>query len=235
MGTLNPGFKFLSIIIIGIILSFTYNVRLNMIVFAASFILVLTVRPFRPLRILLWLSPFTLAAAGLFMTGLFFAKDGPGFSGSFGVPAISVQSLEAARQLSWRVMAFGGLAMLFSLSTNPTLFFHSLGQNFKLPAKFTYGLLAAYHFLPVIKDEYLLVKASLIVRGISASPLSLKRATPMLVRSFRRSENLAMAMESRGFNPLAERSCAFPIALRARDFIFMGLAIGLPLIGLWLL
>jgi energy-coupling factor transporter transmembrane protein EcfT len=35
-----------------------------------------------------------------------------------------------------------------------------------------------------------------------------------------------MAMESRGFNPRARRGVAFPVPLRAADFVFLILFVG---------
>jgi energy-coupling factor transport system permease protein len=235
MTRLNPGIKFLSILLIGVILALTYNTRLNFSVMALALALSLTVKPFKPLRILLWLTPFTLAAASFFMTGLFFAKDSPDFAGRLGQSSVALDSISTGLQLASRVLAFGSLAMLFSLSTKPGLFFHSLGQNFKLPPKFTYGLLAAYHFLPVIKGEFELVRAAMAVRGVKAMPWSTKRLVPMLVRAFRRSENLAMAMESRGFYPKAKRGRAFPVPVRGIDYMFLVLSVGLTLTGRFLL
>jgi energy-coupling factor transport system permease protein len=170
------------------------------------------------------------------MTGLFFSDAASSVSPeeikSWGIVTISIASVDTALQLSSRVLAFGALALFFTLTTKPTTFFHSLGQQFKVPPKFTYGILAAYGFLPTIKNEYELVKAAIYVRGVKAGPFSPKRLFPMLVRAFRRSENLAMGMESRGFNPLAKRGQAFKVKLSVFDFVFLFGFVGLVILGL---
>lgn len=236
MERLNPAYKFLAILIVGTILSFNFNIRVNFLVFGLSVFLTLLSKDLSYKKFFLWLSLFLLTAFGFFMTGLFFSDttkvENPQVIKSFGIVTISIDSLNTALQLSSRVLAFGALALLFTLTTKPTSFFLSLGQQFKVPPKFTYGILAAYGFLPTIKNEYELVKAAIHVRGVKAGPFSPRRLFPMLVRAFRRSENLAMGMESRGFNPKAKRGQAFKIKLSALDFIFLFAFVGIVILGL---
>ena len=63
--------------------------------------------------------------------------------------------------------------------------------------------------------------ASLKVRGVEAGSASPKRIIPMLVQAMERSQSLAMAMESRGFQNDAPRRVAFETKLRVRDFVFL--------------
>jgi energy-coupling factor transporter transmembrane protein EcfT len=125
--------------------------------------------------------------------------------------------------------------MLFALTTNSMDFIMSLMQQFCLPPKFADGILAAYHFFPVVRSEYDIVRAALEVRGIRTNPLSRRRVFPILVHALERSESLAMAMESRGFNGAAPRGVAFRIPLRMADYIFLfsivaGLSAGILLL-----
>ncbi|MDR2406300.1 MAG: energy-coupling factor transporter transmembrane protein EcfT, partial [Deltaproteobacteria bacterium] len=218
MDRINPGYKFLTILIVGAILSFTFKIWVNLGVFLIAILLTLSARNLDYKKLLAFLSLFALAAFGFFMTGLLFADTSQANDHSelknFGIVTISVTSVDTALKLSSRILAYGALAALFTLTTKPAEFFHSLGQQFKVPPKFTYGILAAYGFLPTIKNEYELVKAAISVRGVKAGPFSTRRLFPMLVRAFRRSENLAMGMESRGFNPKAKRGQAFMVNVR---------------------
>jgi energy-coupling factor transport system permease protein len=233
MDRLNPGFKFLAILILGILLSFSFNARVNLGVFGASLALTLASSNLNYKKFFAWLSLFVLAAAGFFMTGLFFAKDSaPGELRIWGIATISADSLETAVQLSTRILAFGALALLFALTTKPPMFFRSLNQQFGAPLKFTYGIMAATGFIPAVRDEYYLVRAAVAVRGVRAGPFSPRRFMPMLVRAFRRAESASMAMESRGFNPLAERGSAFPVPLGAMDFVFLVCFPGAAALGL---
>ena len=108
----------------------------------------------------------------------------------------------------------------------------SLMQQFRLPPKFAYGILAAYHFFPVVREEYGIVGAALKARGVKAGPLSTKRLFPMLVQAMERSESLAMAMESRGFQNDVPRAVAFRTRVRPVDFVFLLGLNGLIIAGL---
>ena len=50
---------------------------------------------------------------------------------------------------------------------------------------------------------------------------STRRLFPMLAHALERSESLAMAMESRGFESRQPRAVAFRVPLRAVDFLFL--------------
>ncbi|MDR3203250.1 MAG: energy-coupling factor transporter transmembrane protein EcfT [Deltaproteobacteria bacterium] len=221
MSSLNPGAKFLSILITAIVLSLSYRTKTNIIVAIAALVLTLTYRGLNYRRLILILGPFVLTAFGFFMTALLFADESANFTGTYGKSEFNVNSMATAWLLSTRIMAFGCLAILFTLTTEPEAFFRSLRQQFKLSSKFAFGLLASYHFLPTIRGEYFMVRAAARVRGVRVWPLSPRLIIPILVRAFRRADNLAMAMESRGFNPLAPRGQAITVPLRVRDALFM--------------
>ncbi|MDR2387899.1 MAG: energy-coupling factor transporter transmembrane protein EcfT, partial [Deltaproteobacteria bacterium] len=217
MNSLNPSCKFLSILLVGLVISLTYETKTNLMVCFLALVLTLTTKGLDFRKFLWALGPFILAAFGFFMTGFFFADSGQEYSGSFGQSHITVASMDTAWLLGSRVLAFGSLALLFALTTQPEAFFQSLRQQLKLSPKLTYSLIAAYHFLPVVRSEYQLVRAATLLRGVKVWPFSSKLIIPMLLRAFRRSECLAMAMESRGFNPSAPRGQASHITLRLRD------------------
>lgn len=221
MRTLNPGYKFLTILIVSLMLSFSGNVRLNLLIFALAVITLVCTPGVNKKRMLLAFVPFLLAAAGMFTVGLLFSSAPPGADVEVVTVTINVTSLQSALHLSSRVLAFGGVGLLFAMTTGAMDFVMSLMQQFSLPPKFAYGLLAAYHFFPVVRSEYRIVRGSLAVRGVRAGPLSPKCLMPMLVHAFERSESLAMAMESRGFDSDAKRAVAFAVPLRKRDFLFL--------------
>lgn len=223
MRGLNPGYKLLTLLIASLLLSLTYNIRVNLL----SAVLGLTVTLCTPgvnrRRLALSLLPFLVTAFGMFMTGFFFSSgtEEAVTVSLFGQEAITAGSLTSAAQLSSRVLAFGGVGMLFAFTTDSQELVMSLMQQFRLPPKFAYGILAAYHFFPTVRGEYATVAAALRVRGIKAGPFSPKRIFPMLTHALERSESLAMAMESRGFAGDQPRSVAFRVPLRWVDFAFL--------------
>lgn len=237
MKSLNPGFKFLALLMASLLLSLTYNTRLNLLVFAVAFGATLLTPGINRKGLALALLPFALTAAGMFMTGFFFSAPGQEAvaATAFGQRTIYVTSWTSALQLSSRVLAFGGVGMAFAFTTSSMDFIMSLMQQFRLPPKFAYGILAAYHFFPVVRSEYHIVATALQVRGIKAGPLSSKRMFPMLVHALERSESLAMAMESRGFDNSQPRGIAFRVPVRWQDWVFLLAVPGAIAAGLLLL
>jgi len=237
MKQLNPGYKFLTILIATLLLSLTYRTLVNTVVFAVTVSIVLLTPGVNRKRMFFAFLPVLLTAAGLFMSGLLFPAEGAGeiTVSVFGQTTLYATSLNSALLLATRVLAFAGIGMMFALTTDAEEFIISLMQQFRLPPKFAYGILAAYHFFPVVISEYEIVRQALLMRGVKAGPFSRKRMFPMLVHALERSESLAMAMESRGFDGNAPRSTAHKIPLRTIDFIFLVGVNGALLLAIFLL
>lgn len=238
MRRLNPAYKMLTLILASLMLSVTYHTRLDLLVAAICLLVTVCTPGVNRRRLALSMLPFLVAAFGMFMTGVLFpskaAMEGVE-TAVFGQRVIYAASFSNALQLAARVLAFGGLGMLFAFTTNSMDLIMSLMQQFHLPPKFAYGILAAYHFFPVVRSEFGIVGAALQVRGIRCAPWSRKRIFPMLVHALERSESLAMAMESRGFQDGRPRAVAFRVPFGWIDIAFL---IGLPaalLAGLFLL
>lgn len=226
--SLNPGVKLLVLIVASLVLSVTFNVRVNLAVFVVFLVLTLVTPGTNRKGLLLGLLPFFLTAAALFMTGLLYGASGGSSAGveidALGQRTLFASNWETAAQLASRVLAYGGLGMSFAFTSDAFGLVMSLMQQFRLPPKFAYGVLAAYHFFPVVRDEYSQVGCALRVRGVRVGPLSPRRVIPMLAHALERSESLAMAMESRGFEDGERRQLAFRVPLRVRDIVF---AVGL--------
>lgn len=237
MRRLNPAWKLLTLILASLLLSFSYILPLNLMVFGFCLLGVLLTPGVHYRRLLLGLIPFLLAAAGMFMTALLFpAHPATGeVVGTYVGNLLFDTQLNNALKLASRILAYGGLGMLFAFTTDSQELILGLMQQFRLPPKFAYGILAAYHFFPRIQEEYELVGAALKVRGIRTHPLSTLRLMPMLARALQRSESLAMAMESRGFEDGAPRSEAFRVPFGPIDIAFFILLPALILLGIFFL
>ena len=237
MRKLNPGYKLLTLIIASLLLSLTYNTRLNLLVCAVCFLTTVLTPGVNRRRLALAMVPFLLAALGMFTTGLLFSNgETTGVELAVtGQRVLTASNVTSGMQLASRILAFGGLGMLFAFTTNSMDLIMSLMQQFRLPPKFAYGILAAYHFFPVVREEYATVGSALRVRGIRVNPFSPKRMFPMLVHALERSESLAMAMESRGFQDGRPRSVAFRVPFGAVDIVFLIAVPAAILAGLWLL
>lgn len=63
------------------------------------------------------------------------------------------------------MLVFTALSFMFIFTTNMVHFILSLMQQCKLPPKLTYGILAGYRFLPLMKEELWQIWAAHRVRG----------------------------------------------------------------------
>ena len=194
----NPTVKAFTVLICVILLSFEYLVSLNLLVLAVCLLLLMFCSRVSLKKIGVILLPACIAAFGLFVMGLYYAR-GSLSAMPYSVRAAMSQNLYTALQLATRLLAYAGLGILFALSTEGDFFIASLLHQCRLPPKFAYGILAAFHLMPGMAREYAQVRTAFAARGLKAGPLSMKPVFTMLVNSVRWSESIAMAMESKGF------------------------------------
>ncbi|MCC8052214.1 MAG: energy-coupling factor transporter transmembrane protein EcfT [Clostridiales bacterium] len=211
---LNPSVKMITVLVCVILLSVQYLVSLNVTVFLVSLFLLTFFSNARMKQVLTILIPAFIAAFGLFVTGLYYAR-GSSINVTeleslsavpYAVRAAMSTNLYTAMQLSTRLLAYAGLGILFALSTDGEFFISSLMHQCHLPPRFAYGILAAIHLMPTMTREFSNVKLAFRTRGMRVHWYSLKPIFTMLVNSIRWSESVAMAMESKGFCGDAERT-----------------------------
>lgn len=227
---LNPSVKAVTVLILALILAFQYNTELNISVFACCMALTLFFSGKRRPGEFKILIPAVIAAAGMFFMGLYFSRgqsitdafgEGGGHAAiSYAVQTAAAGNLGNALALGSRILAYAGLGIFFVLSTEPEEFVTSLIKQLKLPVKFGYGILAALHMVPDIRREYDVIRLAFRIRGVPVRALSAKAVFVMLVNCIRRSDNVAMAMESKGFSGEDDRSCYSLPKVRVRDLIF---------------
>lgn len=122
------------------------------------------------------------------------------------------------------------MGLLFVFTTDPRLFIISLMQQFHLPGNFAYGILAAYGFIPVIKQEYENMRYAYRARGVKRNIFML----PMLVTAVRSSESIAMAMESKGFNAKSSRTEYIKLKVTKWDYIILIGSVGITILTMYL-
>ena len=204
---LNPSVKAITVLLAAILISFQYITALNASIFALSLILLLFFSDAEPKRFVKIFIPALIAAFGIFLLGLYYARGGSSVAESmqslstdpYAVRAAMLNNLSTALQLSTRLLAYAGLGIMFALTTDGEEFISSLVHQCGLSPKFAYGIIAAVNLMPKMLDELETVKLAFKARGIRAGTLSPKVLFAMLVNSIRWSESLAMAMESKGF------------------------------------
>lgn len=224
---LNPGFKGLTIFLISLILSFEYNYYINISVFLICLILMLLSKVSIK-RLCISFLPVIIMALGVFFTGYFYGNESATTDITDMTKIVVVmESAESGLQLAARILAYAGLGFLFVYTTDPRMFILSLMQQFRLAEKFAYGIMAAYNFIPIVKNEYRNITYAYRARGVKRNLFML----PMLVTAIRSSENIAMAMESKGFQIGAKRSQYRKLETKMIDYILVVL---LPLITLYI-
>ena len=236
----NPSVKAAVVLISVILLSFQFYVSLNLAVFGTCLILVLFFSDARPRRVITILIPALIAAFGLFMMGLYYSRGSSiteveleGISAvPYAVRAAMSTNFYSALQLSTRLLAYAGMGILFSLTTDGEFFISSLMHQCRLSPKFAYGILAAFHLMPDMIREFKAVRTAYEVRGIKVHALSFRPLFTMLVNSIRWSESVAMAMESKGFCGDAPRTSYSVPKVHWYDWALAAVFIGGIILGM---
>lgn len=179
---MNPGMKLLLVVLIALEISFTQSLIVNVILIAISFVYVMVKRMnFKTLFFLIFWPLFP--ALGLFVSQWLYGSDGIHF----------------AWVLFTRIYAYVFLGATFTLTSSITDLALTLEQDFRLPSKFAYGVLAAFNLMPKIREEVQIIKTSALMRGDVFHVWSPKLYFKAILSSIQWSQNLAEAMTSHGF------------------------------------
>lgn len=224
MRKINPTIKFLSLLFVTLILAYRFDPVLNFAVFGMCMILIV-ISGVKCKTIALWMIPILIAAIGMFFTGYrFSAVDSmPVRASDF---MIYDSKMWNGLAQAGRVLAYAGIGFLFTLTTDRIDLVKSFRRQLRVPQVFAYGLLAAWGIVPQMLLEYRRTQIAFRARGIFVWPFSPALLKPLLVKSIRWSEELAIAMESKGFSGAKERSVYEPIRVHYYDWMFAVLAVG---------
>ncbi len=179
---MNPGLKLLLVILIALEISFTQSLIVNLILIAVSFIYVMAKRMSLKTLLGLLLVPL-IPAFGLFVSQWLYGSAG----------------LHFAWILFTRIYAYVFLGATFTLTSSITDLALTLEQDFRLPSKFAYGVLAAFNLMPKIREEVQIIKTSALMRGEVFHVWSPQLYFKAILSSIQWSQNLAEAMNSHGF------------------------------------
>ena len=219
MSKLNPTCKLLGLLVLTFVLAFWHDPVLNLAFFLFSLGAILCSGT-RVGKLLLLLSPVLLAAAGMFFTGFYFSAGG-GMPVNAGAMLLADSRVWNGLTLASRVLAFAGMGYLYCLTTDRILMVKSFQKQLRVPQIFAYGLLAAWGIFPHMMQEYRRTRAAFRARGKNPFPVSPTFLKPLLVKSVRWSEQLAVAMESKGFDGHGPRLEYEPVRVYPRDWVFL--------------
>ncbi|MFD1032996.1 energy-coupling factor transporter transmembrane component T family protein [Metaplanococcus flavidus] len=224
---MNPSIKFITVTIAMLGLAFFFNPWTPLLFFFCILVIQLL---FSRINWKLWslfMLPFAFGAFGYLWTTIVFSAETGGtvMWSLFGFDVTDKQ-WALALSLSFRVLAFSSLSLLFALTTDPVKFVMSLMQQLKLSPKLAYGVLVGYQFLPVLKDEFFQIQQAHRLRGAATEKfwwqrlLGIRRIIiPMLAGAVRKAERSAFAMEARGFTGEPRKEFYQPVVVSTRDYV----------------
>ncbi|WP_246096975.1 energy-coupling factor transporter transmembrane component T family protein [Psychrobacillus soli] len=243
---MNPSVKFLAITVCMFTMAFFFDPWTPFVFWIAVLVLQVFLSQINWKKWLLFMLPFFVTAFGYFWTTLVFAEEqsGPVVWSIWNMHITEVQ-LNHALSLSFRVLAFSSLSLLFAFTTNPVTFILSLMQQLKLSPKIAYGVMVGYQFLPVLKDEFVQIQQAHRLRGAAQEKNALQRLLgirriliPMLAGAVRKAERAAFAMEARGFTGERRSSYFQVISIGKVDVVLVVLFLIVLVLsctnGLWL-
>ncbi len=191
--------------------------------------------------------PFILLAAITFLLHILFSSHG-------GAQIISVFGLEitdkgliAGGMFAWRIFLFFALVTLFNLTTDPLDISDALVKllgplkRLKVPVDHL-GLVVfmAFRFIPLLFEEARMIYAAQLSRGFNPKGGFIKRiknAVPLMtavfMASIRRADNMALALEARGFYPGRERSSYRMFRIRPVDMVILVIALAALILAVW--
>jgi len=171
---------------------------------------------------------FTALVLSLFSstTMIFFGK-GTHVLFQWHLLVISRESLARGAQIGLRTFVYSLMGLILMSTTEPVLFFYSLMQQLKVPAKYAYGCLAAFRMLPIMAEEFIHIRQAMKVRGMTrkkgmkARYERVKRyAITLLAQSIRRAQRTAVAMEAKQFSMTRKRTYYYQVVYSRYDLLF---------------
>lgn len=157
------------------------------------------------------------------------------------VPGVSFspQGLQTGTVLAFRLAAMGIAFVMFSMTTDPFDWGLSL-YNMGLPYKAAFLFAFAMRFFPLLQEEMVVIQSAYKGRGSEAlssyNPYTFLKGVavsvfPLGLGALRKSHNIALAMELRGFSfpetTGVPRVIYRDVRLRGMDWVIMALSVAL--------
>jgi len=226
---LNPSIKLLAVILVTVAITFVFDIVTPLVFLAATLLLMVVAGRISPRYVLVSIAPFVLVSLSfVFLYAIFGPNTGPNTIIAFGPIKVSREGILLGISVGLRVLFLISTSLLFIATTDPGDLVLSLVQQARLNYKLAFAMLVAYRFIPIFADEYANIRAAARVRGVgtAAGPLGENRAlsrdaVPLLAGAIRRSERLALAMDSRAFGAFPIRTYRRTLMVKPSDWIFL--------------
>lgn len=224
---INPFIKVVTILVCGILMALTSSWKLNLAVLIAALLALLLLSNCKLSSLVKTFVPVILLAGAVFVSGMSYGKSAAQSASIYDVASWTLRCCSARC-----ILAYVGMGMVFALSTDQKEFIMSLMHQAHIKPKFAYGVLAAVNLIPTLRREWDEVNLAYRARKKRTGLLPIGPLFNTLVNGIRWSENVAMAMESKGFDGDGSRTFAITTRVRAGDICFAVLCIGLMAAGM---
>ncbi|WP_102263124.1 energy-coupling factor transporter transmembrane component T family protein [Mesobacillus jeotgali] len=240
LNEMNPSIKALSILVCILILSIFFDPVTPLLSLVMTIAITFVFGKINFKKWILLFSPFLFMAIVYVWSSLLFPRVDPGDSviWEWKFITITAEGFQRSLSLGLRVLSFASLSLLFALTTNPINFLLSLMQQCRLSPKIAYSIMAGYQFLPLIKDEFEIIRSAHRIRGAGRTLTlrdkikEIKRyAIPLLATGIRKAERTAVAMESKGFTGDRNREFYKIITVSKKDWLLLCLLVSVVLIS----
>jgi energy-coupling factor transport system permease protein len=172
--------------------------------------------------------PLLVVATSVGMLNALFAPEQAGALLRIGPLVVGSGNLVAGLALGLRLLTIAGVGVLSLATTQPTDLADALVQQLHVSPRFALGVTAALRLLPILADEWQIVRLARRARGVDAgrSPIAavsifFGELLTLLVSAIRRGTRLALAMEARGLGSRPCRGIARPQRVSATDLLIV--------------
>lgn len=132
--------------------------------------------------------------------------------------------------MSIRLLVLISAFSLFFLTVHPDDFSQSLIQ-IKVPFSFAFALSLAIRFVPTLAQEAQNVREAQMVRGLELQKGNIIKKVrnfipiiiPLIILSIQRALLIAESLESRGFGAAKQRTYLYPLKMKFKDFLIIGI------------
>ena len=226
LGRTNPLVK-LGIALVWLLgLGLTLDVLPPLILTAAALLAGLTLGAIDPGALGRRIAPLTLVAFGIALTNVAFSTHNPDPLASelfrLGPLRVTLEAVGAAAGLFARIISIVSVGAVFALTTDATRLIDALVQLGHVSPRFAYGALAAYQAVPRLVDDLGTIRTARRLRGLREWHPRI--VVGLLIRAIRHADQLATAMDARGFGS-GPRSTYRPIAWSGLDAFVGGAAV----------
>jgi energy-coupling factor transport system ATP-binding protein len=158
-------------------------------------------------RLALLAVPALLAAGSVALSNALLSADGVAAASSWVAAALPAS----------RVLAVALPGLIAAVALDPTGLADALVVRLRMPARPAYSVLAGLRLLPLLTDEWMVLRRASRARGLGGSGIRARARQfssmtfRLLVAALRRGGRLAVALDSRGLRPDSPRTIARPV------------------------